>query len=165
MGSSGRSTLYHNRMDIDEDDIPPTNHTANHSPRLSYEKTQEKELRLGKTTNLPDNTRPPAFNNEATPAHAPQAEDVINIQLPYDPNGPTDSELWSGDFRPISLHGSVEHIASDSKNIKESLNFMAKYIKEKQSDDNQINDLKDLNDMGDTIWNLISTVYESHRDS
>jgi len=66
-------------MDIDEDDVPPTNHSANQSPQLSYENTQEKELRLGKATNLPDNTRPPAFNNEATPAHAPHVEDVINI--------------------------------------------------------------------------------------
>jgi len=138
-------------MVIDDDDGPPTNHTNIQSPQLSYEKTQEKDLRLGKATNLPDNTRFPATNNEAAPTHAPLAESVINIQLSYDPNGPTDPDLWSGDFRPISLHGSVEHIASDAKNIRESLNFMAKYIKGKQSDDNNINELKDLDGMGDAI--------------
>ena len=165
MGSSGRSTPYHDRMVIDDDDGPPANHTNIQSPQLSYEKTQEKELRLGKATNLPDNTRSPATNDEAAPTHAPHVEDVINIQLPYDPNGPTDPDLWSGDFRPISLHGSVEHIASDAKNIRESLNFMAKYIKGKQSDDNNINELKDLDGMGDAIWNFISSVYESRWDS
>ena len=165
MGSSGRSTPYHDRMVIDDDDGPPANHTNIQSPQLSYEKTQEKELRLGKATNLPDNTRSPATNDEAAPTHAPHAEDVINIQLQYDPNGPTDPDLWSGDFRPVSLHGSVEHIASDAKNIRESLNFMAKYIKGKQSDDNNINELKDLDGMGDAIWNFISSVYESRWDS
>ena len=93
MMSSGRSTLYHDRMDIEEDNVPPSNHTTNQCPELSYETEQEKALRLGKATNLPDNTRPPATNIEATPAHVAHEEDVINIQLPYDPNAPTDPEL------------------------------------------------------------------------
>jgi len=25
-------------------------------------------------------------------------DNVINIQLPYDPNGPTEPDLWSGNF-------------------------------------------------------------------
>ena len=29
MVSSGRSTPYHNRMDIEEDNIPPSNHSTN----------------------------------------------------------------------------------------------------------------------------------------
>ena len=128
MVSSGRSTPYHDRMDIEEDNVPPSNHTTNQRPELSYETEQEKALRLGKATNLPDNTRPPATNNEATPAHVAHEEDVINIQLPYDPNAPTDPELWSGAFHPISLHGSIEHFASNAKSIKVSLNFLAKYI-------------------------------------
>ena len=93
MVSSGRSTPYHDRMDIEEDNVPPTHHNANQSPELSYETTQERTLRLGKATNLLDNTRIPATNNEATPAHAVHEEDIINIQLPYDPNAPTDPEL------------------------------------------------------------------------
>jgi len=51
---------------------------------------------------------------------------VINIQLPYDPSAPTEPKLWDGSFHPISLHSSMEHLALDSKNIKDSLNFMAK---------------------------------------
>jgi len=34
-------------------------------------------------------------------------------------------------FHPISLHGSIEHFASDAKNIKVTLDFMAKYIANK----------------------------------
>ena len=47
MASSGRSTPYHDRMDIEEDNVPPTHYTANQRPELSYETEQEKALRLG----------------------------------------------------------------------------------------------------------------------
>ncbi len=98
----------------------------------SYKIEQENALRIGKVTNQQDTTRPPACNNEATSSHVPHEDDVINIQLPYDPHGPTEPELWSGSFHPISLHGSMEYFASDTKNIKVSLKFLAKYIQDKQ---------------------------------
>ena len=45
-----------------------------------------------------------------------------------------------------------------------SLNFLAKYIKNKQANDNIINNLTDFNGMGDAIWNFISLVYEAKWD-
>jgi len=89
----------------------------------------------------------------------------INIQLPYDPNAPTDPEIWNGRFHPILLHGSIEHIRSDAKSIKDLLKFMAKYISNKQMKLANANDLKDLNSMGNTVWNFISSVYKSNWDS
>jgi len=148
-------------MDIEVDDVPPTDQISNQHLELSYETEQEKALRLGKVTNLPNNTRPPTTNNEATPAHVAHEEDAINIQLPYDPNAPTEPELWSGSFHPISLHGSIEHFASDAKNIKVSLDFLAKYIQGKQVNSNMVNDLGNFDSMGDVIWNFISAVYAS----
>jgi len=59
--------------------------------------------------------------------------DIINIQLLYNPHMPTEPELWDGSFHPISLHRSIEYLALDAKNIKDSLNFMAKYIFSKLS--------------------------------
>jgi len=105
--------------------------------------------------------RPPASNNEATPSHVPHEDDVINIQLPYDPQASIEPELWSGSFHPISLHSFIEHFASDAKNIKVSLNFLAKYIQGKQVNGNKANDLDDFDGMGDAIWNFISSVYAS----
>jgi len=90
---------------------------------------------------------------------------VINIQLPYDPQAPTEPELWSGNFHPISLHGSIEHIALDAKNIKDSLNFIARYITNKQVDSSKLNDLEDFNGISKAIWNFISSVYQSNWDS
>ena len=90
---------------------------------------------------------------------------VINIQLLYDPNTSMKPELWDGNFHPISLHGSIEHIVLDSKNIRDSLNFMAKYISNKQVDSSKLNDLKNFNGIGKAIWNFISLVYQANWDS
>ena len=97
--------------------------------------------------------------------HAQHEEEVINIQLPYDPHAPTEPELWSGSFHPIFLYGSIEHFASDSKNIKVTLNFLAKYIRNKQVNNGKVNDLRDFDSMGNAIWNFISSVYDAKWDN
>ena len=76
---------------------------------------------------------------------------VINIPLPYDPNAPTEPDFWDGSFHPISLHSSIEHLASDAKNIKDLLNFMAKYILNKQIDLVRFNDLNDFKGIGEVL--------------
>jgi len=90
---------------------------------------------------------------------------VINIQLQYDLNTLMEPDLWDGSFHPISLHGSIKHIALNSKNIKDSLNFIAKYITNKQVNLAKSNDLEDFKSIGEAIWNLISSVYQSKWDS
>jgi len=146
-------------MDTDPDGSPSNNEVTNKCLELSYETEQEKALRIGKATNQQDTSRPQDTNNEATPSHVQHKDDVINIQLPYDPQAPTEPKLWSGSFHPISLHGSIEHFASDSKNIKVTLNFLAKYIQGKQVNGGKANNLSDFDGMGDAIWNLISLIY------
>ena len=90
---------------------------------------------------------------------------TINIQLPYDSNTPMEPELWNGYFYPISLHRFIEYIASDSKNIRNSLNFMARYIFNKQIDSSKSNDLEDFNSISKAILNFISLVYQANWDS
>jgi len=76
---------------------------------------------------------------------------VINIQLPYNPSTSTEPELWDGSFHCILLHSSMEHLASDLKNIKDSLNFIAKYISNKQVDLSKSNDLEDFHGIGKAV--------------
>jgi len=90
-------------------------------------------------------------NIEATVAHGTHGESIINIQLSYNPQAPTEPNLWSGSFHPISLHSSIKHFASDSKNIKDLLNFMVRYITNKQVNNITANDLKDFEGIGDAI--------------
>ena len=162
-------------MDIDSD--PPTE-----SPVLSYEEEQEKELCLRKVAETTNNMRPQGGNNEAFPfqvnhsGHIPtdrtcglapcdDDDNVINIQLPYNPNVPMEPELWSGNFHPISLHGSIKQVALNMKSIKDLLNFIAKYISNKKVNSNTVNDLADFDGMGNAIWNFISLVYEAKWNS
>jgi len=139
---------------------------------------KEKEIHLRKAAETTNNTRLQGVNNEASSTQAnhnnyvstdnmrvqtPCVDDdnVINIQLPYDPNSSTEPDLWSGNFQSISLYGLVKHIASDLKNIKQSLNFMAKYIFNKKVNPKLSNDLNDFDGIGDVVWNFLSSVYES----
>jgi len=176
MSSTKSSVVYHekmvnNGMNIDEELVES-------APALSYEMEQERAIHTSKVAKKQGNMRPKGRNLKApnlNPKHVPnvdqhdlpthgivsQTEDdsVINIQLLYDPQAPTEPDLWSGNFHPISLHGSIKQIASDIKNIKDSLNFMARYISNKKVNPSKANELKDFNSMGDSIWNFISLVY------
>ena len=46
-----------------------------------------------------------------------------------------------------------------------SLNFLTKYIRNKQVNGNKVNDLADFDGMGDSIWNFISSVYDAKWDA
>jgi len=100
------------------------------------------------------------MNQSEHPPHgtASQTDDnnVINIQLPYDLNAPTKPDLWSSNFHPISLHGSIKQITSNTKSIKDFLNFMAKYISNKKVNPYKANNLSDFDGIGNSIWNFIS---------
>jgi len=90
MASSGRSTPYHDRMDVNID----CNSTIEEpTPELSYETEQEKALRVGMAANYQETMRPSGGYNKASPTHVPYEENVINIQLPYDLQAPTEPEL------------------------------------------------------------------------
>ena len=164
-----------NGIDIDSD-------PSVKSPALSYKDKRDKEICLKKVAETTNNTRLQSGNNEASTtltnhgnhislnnvqAQSPCVDDNngINIQLPYNPNSPTEPDLWSGNFQSISLHGSVEHIALDLKNIKQSLNFMAKYISNKKVNPKSSNNLEDFNGISNAVWNFLSSVYQSSWDS
>ena len=170
-------TIYHEKMELNngidiDSDLPVE------SPVLSYEEEREKEICLRKVAETTNNIRLQSINNEAFSTQANHDnhistdnmnvqtpcvgdDNIINIQLPYDPNGPTEPDLWSGNFQSISLHGSVEHIALNLKNIKQSLNFIAKYISNKKVNPKSSNNLNDFDGIGDAVWNFLSSVYQS----
>ncbi len=111
-------------------------------------------------TAVPDN-HPISILTQGSPAQNDESA-FINILLLYDPNVPTDPEIWGDNFHLISLHSSIEHIVSDTKNIKNSLKFMAKYITNKQIDPSKANNLDDFKGIREIVWNFISSVYEAN---
>ena len=88
---------------------------------------------------------------------------MFNIQLNYDINQALDPESWDGKFRAVSLYGFMEHLASDIKNIKESLHRIGNYNKDKSVNTNP-NDVKNLDSVGKAVWEFLSVVYDSHWD-
>ena len=182
MSSTKSSVAYYemmvnNGMDVNKELVEL-------APALSYETEQKRAICTNKAAEQQENMRQKGRNLKAPnsnpkrvpnvdqrdlPTHGTvsQTEDdiVINIQLLYDPQAPTKPDLWSGNFHPISLHGSIEQIASDVKNIKDSLNFMARYISNKKINPSKTNELEDFNGMSDFIWNFISLVYQANWDS
>jgi len=55
----------------------------------------------------------------------------------------------------------MEHLVLDVKNIKDSLWRMGKYIRSK-SINNDPNNIKDLKGVGKTVWEFLSSIYNSH---
>ena len=124
------------------------------SPQLSYKTPQEQANYVSMTADSNNNImnkhviiEHPILSSPHIPIEHPTSvsshvdNTVINIQLLYDPNALTEPELWDGNFHPISLHRAIKYLTLDSKNIKDSLNSMAKYITNKQVDPAKSNDL------------------------
>ena len=76
-----------------------------------------------------------------------------------------DLDSWDGNFHVVSLHRSIEHLASDAKNFKESLSRMKKYILDKSIKNNKANDIKNFKGISKAMWEFISTIYKSYWDN
>ena len=178
ISSTKSSVAYHKKMANNG-----MNFNDDNSPALSYEEEYEKALRVSKAAkhltnmrlqdnslHIPKPTSQCIINEEQcfTPQRGPTAQNeestFINIPLPYNLDTPTDPEIYSGNFHPVSLHGSIKHLASDIKNIKDSLKFMTKYITNKKIDSSKANDLVDLKSIGEAVWNFILSVYDVNWD-
>ena len=78
------------------------------------------------------------------------SDDVIDIQIPYNPNQLIEIEYWNGSFHSISLHGLLEHFPSDLLNIKKLLICMAKYIENKKINISKSNNVLELRGIGES---------------
>ena len=164
---------WNNDMDINNN-----NNNKDTFPKLSYETSQEKVICLSTAAekqadilslkdNLTNNSSSqcvPDKHSISTPTQGSPAQNVksifINILLLYNPDVLMNPEIWGSNFHPISLHGSIKHIMSDAKNIKDFLKFMAKYITNKQIDPSIANNLDDFKGIGEAVWNFISSIYD-----
>jgi len=121
---------------------------------------------VSKVSDLPSDVRlqhvnntQPTLNNCGT-----EDENMFNIQLSYDINQALNPEFWDGNFRAILIH-SMEHLASNINNIKESLGRIQKYILGKTIERDNANNIKDLEGVGKAVWDLILSLYEAYWDS
>ena len=179
MSSTKSLVDYHERMEYNNklnNNIKMNDKSE--GPVLFYETIQEQAIDVSMVADLSNNTlnkcvtiehptmSSPYIQTTYSTSSSPHSDDMaINIQLLYNPNTLTELDLWDGNFHPISLHGSIEYLALDSKSIKDSLNFIAKYISNKQVSSSKSNDIEDFHGMGEAIWNFISSIYQANWDS
>ena len=154
VSSTKFSVAYHERMECNNTTIEDVD-MDNVSPELPNETTQKKAIQVSKVADTNNNAVTtiqqcvPYEHSNITLVHG--NDTVINIPLPYNPNTLTEPNLWDSSFHPISLYGSMKHLASDAKNIKDLLNFMTKYILNKQVNPIRSNDLNNFKDTGEAL--------------
>ena len=151
-----------NSMDQDNPAVPTD------SPQIEYEPPKEKDAHVSKAADSNSNIRKQYSQSIALALNNSTAEDngnIFNVQLNYDVNQALDLESWDGDFKTISLHGSIEHLASDIKNIKDLLLRMQNYILSKSIEGDKANNIKNLKEVSKVAWGFISVFYESYWDS
>ena len=115
------------------------------SLQLEYTTPKSQNNKVSETTDTTYNLRQQHVNSN-TPALNTFADsnNMFNMQLQYNINQALNSEFWDGNFHTILLHGSMEYLASDMKNIKKSLRRMQKFIFNKTIEGDKANDIKDL---------------------
>jgi len=116
------------------------------NPQLEYATPSSQPHRVSKVSDLPFNVRLQHVNNTQPTLNNCGTENgnMFNVQLPYNVNQALDPESWNGNFRAILIHSSMEYLASDISNIKESLERIQKYILDKTIESNNANNIKNL---------------------
>ena len=138
------SIPYHRRMEINND-LPEEDYTnLVESSHLSYAGTAKVSDSVSMATDkeaasnsLRVDNEVPALKRVPKPcgkgkqiegdnptSSEHMSNNVCNTQILYDENQAVDPESWDGKFNPISLHGSMEHLAI---NIKESPTYWEIY--------------------------------------
>ena len=88
---------------------------------LEYTTQKSQNNQVSKVADFPSNMRQQYAPTTGPTLSQPYCENVVNIQLNYNPNQALDPESWDGNFQVVLLYSSIEHLASDALNIKESL--------------------------------------------
>jgi len=145
------------RMDQDDPSAPSTN-----SLLVEYKTVSEQALHVSKVADTHNPVRQQYVLTMKPTLNKPVGKNIFNVWLNYDPDQALNPESWDGNFYTVFLHSSIEHLVSDALNIKELLFRMCKYILGKSIEDNNTNEVKDFKGMGKTMWEFISTIYESH---
>ena len=162
MSSSEYDEKYSARVQHESDNMVEDDQIIlSDSPQLEYATLNSQGNQVSKVTDYTTNTRQQCMEHDAPALN----NNTFNIQLQYDINQALDPESQDGNFWAILLHGSMEHLASNIKNIKESFGKMQKYILSKAIESDKDNNIKDFKDVSKAAWEFISSLYKAHWDN
>ena len=120
------------------------------SIRLEYESQGRQKDQVNKATDTTNNMLQQHALNKNTAPIPTQDNNMFNIKLNYDCDQALDLEKWDSEFYTTLLHGLMEHLVLDVKNIKDFLQRMDKYIRDKEVNNNP-NNCKDLEEVGKAL--------------
>ena len=154
---------YHIRIKRKSDRMDEDSSIASaDSIQIEYMTQEGQNDQVSKVADNTNNLCQQCISNEDLALNQPSRNNMFNIQLNYDINQALDPESWDGEFCAVSLHRSMEHLASDVKNIKDSLHRMHKYIMDKSINEGNANNVKDLEGIGKVVWEFILAFYDTH---
>ena len=131
------------------------------SIKLEYVSYRGQKDQVSKVTNIANNMLQQCVPNKDQAPNLLPSNNMFNINLNNDIDQALDLEEWDSKFYTTSLHGAIKHLASNVKNIKDSLQRMGKYIRVKAIDNNP-NRCKDLKGIDKALWEFLSSIYNSH---
>ena len=165
ISSSKCSEEYHicvkresNRMNEDE----PVTFIGN--IKVEYVSQRGQKDQVSKVTDITNKMLQQHVSSKNPASSLTTGTTMFNIQLNYDINQALDLEEWNGNFHATLLYGAMEHLASDIKNIKDSLRRMGKYIRGKVIDNTNPNNIKNLESVDNVVWKFLSSIYNSYWD-
>ena len=92
---------------------------------------------------------------------APTPPELEPLVISCQANQPADPQLWDGNFLSISLFGTDDFLANNTKNITCSLQRIATFIKWRSLGNKTGNDIPQITEFGFAAWNLITAIYKS----
>jgi len=109
-------------------------------------------------------------SNEENPGLTPTINTITSTEpspstvISYSTNVPANSTLWDGNFMATSLFGTNEFLNSDINNISCSLQHMACFLRQRNLEGRNGNNIKQLDLFGQSAWDFISAIFESGWD-
>jgi len=106
-----------------------------------------------------------AISNPASNGHTSVSTELPPpTVIPYSANVPADPSLWDGNFTATSLFGTDEFLNSDIRNITCSLQRMARFLRQRNLEGCNGNNMSQLSTFGESAWEFISAIFESGWD-
>ena len=103
----------------------------------------------------------PVSNGHSSASNEPSPPTVI----PYSTNVPTDPSLWDGNFTAMSFFGTNEFFNSNICNIACSLQYMACFLRQRNLEGRNGNNIRHLDPFSESAWDFISAIFKSGWDT
>ena len=159
---------------MDDSSTPPECDYAEHVAAQNNIEVEVSHISPPSDTPSYDFSLPPSqlphVSNEETLHHASNSDTNTLMELsppmviPYSANILADPSLWDGNFTATFLFGTNKFLHSNVHNMACSLQCMACFLKQRNLNGCNSNNIAQLRLFGESAWDFISTIFKSGWD-